>query len=305
MKKNQLTSFTPPQVSDIKITHAQRVIYPKSHLTKLDLVNYYDQISDYILPHLENRLISVVRCPQGLAGKCFFQRHENISSEFIHEFKINDQDIPYIYIKDKKGLLTLIQFGVIEIHAWCSRMDDINRPDRIIFDLDPDPKIPWEIIVDAAAEVKLRMDKLGLESFLRTTGGKGLHVVIPIKPHYEFAVIKSFARAFAQKMAADHPENYVVNMSKVKRQGKIFIDYLRNDLTSTAITSFSARAHEDATIAMPLSWDDLDYDLDPKNFNLVTISKYLKNRKSDPWEDVLGNKQTLTKALLKELGVKV
>ena len=285
-------------ISEIKITHPERIVYPKHNLTKLDLVEYYDKISDLILPHLENRFISLVRCPQGLEGECFFQRHENVASPFVHELNINEGDISYIYIKDKKGLLSLIQFGVIEIHAWGSRIDNVNKPDRIVFDLDPDEKIPFEKVVEAAADIKLRLDDLGLDSFLRTTGGKGLHVVVPIKPNYEWEVVKAFCKAFAAKMESDDPQKYITNMNKEKRKGKIFIDYLRNDLTSTAITSFSARARENATVATPLAWEELDYHLDPQKFTITSIFQRLENLKSDPWKNFFSCKQVLKKKIL-------
>ncbi len=282
-------------VSGINISHPERIIYPEHNLTKLNLVEYYDKIADHILLHLEDRFVSVVRCPEGLNGECFFQRHENIRSEYIHELKIKQQNHhnPYIYIKDKQGLLTLIQFGVIELHVWGSKIDNINQPDRIIFDLDPDPEVPWKNVVEAAAEVKLRMDDLGLESFLKTTGGKGLHVVIPFKPKYDWEIIKKFTRDFADSMVKDSPDKYIANMSKAKRKGKIFIDYLRNDITSTAAAPFSARAREHATVATTLSWQELDYKLDPKKFTIETIFERLDKQKKDPWEDFFKVKQSI------------
>lgn len=292
------------EVSGIKITHPNRIIYPKHDLTKMDLVNYYHKISAKILPFIQDRLISVVRCPEGLNSECFFQRHENIESEFIHQLKFNKNHPPYIYVKDEKGLLTLIQFGVIEIHAWSSRIDDVMKPDRLIFDLDPDEKISWENVCNAAADVKLRFDKLGFQSFLRTTGGKGLHVVVPIKRQHEWKVVKAFAKAFAQQMESENHELYITNMNKEKRRGKIFIDYLRNDTTATAITSYAARARENATVATPLFWEELDYKLDPKKFTITTIFDHLKKQKTDPWKDINKTRQTLTASLFKDFKIK-
>ncbi len=294
-------------IGGISISHPERIVYPKHGITKLELAEYYDQIADYILPHIKNRFISVVRCPEGLNGECFFQRHEKISSHYILEQQIKQQNhhSPYIYIKDKKGLLTLIQFGVIEIHVWGSRIDKIEQPDRLIFDLDPDENVSWQNIIEAAAEVKLRMDDIGLESFLKTTGGKGLHVVVPFNRKYDWDVIKPFARAFADSMVSDNPNKYIANMSKAKRKGKIFIDYLRNDLTSTAIACYSARAREHATVSMPLSWYDLNAKLDPKKFTIETVSGLLEKQNSDPWEDIFEVKQFINGKILKDFGIKV
>lgn len=291
--------------NEIKITHPERIIYAKEKISKGDLFEYYKKISPHILPYLENRLISLMRCPQGIGHECFFQRHENISSEFIHELKIKDKNHPpYIYIKDLEGLLTLIQFGVIEIHVWSSKIDKVTQPDNIVFDLDPAPNVPWKMVVEAAADVKLRMDKIGLESFLKTTGGKGLHIFVPIKRKYDFDVIKAFTKSFAQKMEDDEPEKYITNMNKEKRKGKIFIDYLRNDFSSTSIANYSARAREGATVATPLAWEELDYKLEPKKFTVKTVFNHLKKQKTDPWREVLKVKQSLSKSLLKDFGIK-
>ena len=294
-------------VSGIGVSHPERIIYPGKDLTKLDLVKYYDSIADYILPHITDRFISLLRCPEGLNAECFFQRHEKIPSEYIHEFDF-DKDShhsPYIYVKDKKGLLTLIQFGVIEIHAWGSKIDKPELPDRLIFDLDPDPEVPWKNVIEAAAEIKLRMDDLGMKSFLKTTGGKGLHVVIPIARKQEWKTIKSFAKSFAENMVSGSPEKYVSNMSKARRKGKIFIDYLRNDMTATAVAAYSARAREGATVSMPLSWRDLSAKLDPSKFNIETVPGIIKKQKSNPWEDIATVKQSLTSKVLAEYGVKI
>jgi bifunctional non-homologous end joining protein LigD len=295
MKKKQSEVI----VAGIKITHPERVVYPKLNLTKLDLVNYYNEVADYIMPYLENRPISLVRCPDGLNDGCFFQRHEMINSDFIHQIRVNlkNEHSPYLYINDIKGLITLIQFGVMEIHIWGSKIDKIMKPDTITFDLDPDPETPWERVVEAAAEVKLRLDDLGLESFLKITGGKGLHVIIPIKPRYGWDVIKPFAKTFAEQMAQDSPDRYVSNMSKAKRKGKIFIDYLRNDQTATSIAPFSARAREFATVAIPISWWELDAKLDPRNFTIETVPEILKKLKEDPWKNFWNAKQEFSNKL--------
>ncbi len=273
---------------DINITHPEKIIFPKERITKLDLAKYYDKISEYILPYIKNRLISVIRCPNGIEQNCFFQRHENINSEFIHELKIEENKPDYIYVKDKSGLLALVQFGVVEIHVWESKINKVNQPDQIVFDLDPSPEIEWRDVVEAAADVKLRLDDLNLKSFLKSTGGKGLHIVVPIKPKYDFSEVKKFAKDFASKMEEDNPEKYITNMNKEKRRGKIFIDYLRNDFSATSIAPFSVRALKGSPLALPLAWEELNYKLDTKKFSFQDAVK-----RGDIWKGFFEVKQDL------------
>ena len=294
-------------VGGITISHPERVIYPESGFTKLQLAEYYYSVADKILPHIINRPISMVRCPEGIGHECFFQRHVGLGkSEHIHEVdvKVKGTGREYVMINDVKGLISLIQWGVIEIHPWQCSVDDLEKPDRIIFDLDPDPSVTWKDVVEATFEVKRRMEELGLKTFLKTTGGKGLHVVIPITPNYSFATIKAFTRLIAEFMEHDAPGKYISTMSKEKRKGKIFIDYLRNDVTSTAAATFSARARPGATVSTPIAWSDLKASLKPSAYTIETVPTLIKKQKSDPWKDFGKTKQKINVKFLKAMEIK-
>ena len=294
-------------VAGITISHPDRVVYPESGFTKLQLAEYYYSVADKILPHIVNRPISMVRCPEGIAEECFFQRHVGLGkSEHIHEVnvKVKGTSREYIMIDDVQGLISLLQWGVIEIHPWQCSADDLTKPDRIIFDLDPDPSVSWKQVVEATFEVKRRMEELGLKTFLKTTGGKGLHVVIPITPTYSFATIKAFTRLIAEFMEHDAPDKYISTMSKEKRKGKIFIDYLRNDVTSTAAAAFSARARPGATVSMPIAWSALKASLKLSAYTIDTVPALLKKQKNDPWRDFAKTKQKIDAKFLKALNIK-
>lgn len=304
LKSKDQTNVT---VAGIKISNPQREVYPGTGFTKQMIAEYYESVSDYILPYIENRLLSAIRCTDGINGQCFFQRHAGTNAtKDIHALKVkgHGEGKPYMYIKDKRGLVSLAQMGVIEIHPWGSNIKDVDKPDRIIFDLDPDPSVSWQKVMEGAAEIKLRLDDLGLESYLKTTGGKGLHVMIPIKPKYNWDVMKPWAKAFAESLVKDSPQKYIANMSKDKRKGKIFIDYLRNGLTSTAIAAYSLRSREGATVAMPLDWRQLNDKLDPKEYTIETVPGIIGRRKYDPWAEFYKNKQSISASNLKQFKIK-
>ena len=295
-------------VGGIAISHPERVIYPDTKITKADLAEYYSRVAEYILPHIKNRPLSMVRCPEGIAEECFFQRHiTRGQSPYLHDtgIAVKGHQEDYMMIKDTKGLLTLVQWGVIELHPWGCIADKPELPDRIIFDLDPDPTVPWQQVIEGAREIRERMQEFGLESFVKTTGGKGLHVVIPITRAYGWETIKDFTRAIAESMQHDDPKRYIATSSKQARKGKIFIDYLRNELTSTSVAAFSARARIGATVAMPMAWEALKPTLNPKTFTTETTPAYLEKRKTDPWEDFFRIKQKISAAHLQALKIKI
>ncbi len=290
------------EIAGIKISHPERVVFPKPGYTKGDLAEYYAKVADYILPYIENRLLSGIRCQDNVNGACFFQRHAGThNSPHFQGLKVkgHGDNEPYMAIKDIKGLISLAQIGVVEIHPWGSTVKDVYKPDRIIFDFDPDSGLDWKHVVAAAAELRERMTELGFESFLKTTGGKGLHVTVPFKPKYEWDVMKPWAKAVAESMVKDSPSKYTANMSKAGRKGKIFIDYLRNGLTATAVAAYSARARELATVAMPIAWKDLNIKLDPKKYDIKTVPEILARQKSDPWKNFYTSKQVMTASILK------
>ncbi len=294
-------------VGGIGISHPDRVIYPGSDITKLDLAQYYLSVADAILPFVAGRPLSMVRCPEGAGEACFFQRHMPHEAPHILStgIKVKGRDEDYIMIRDVKGLISLVQWGCIELHPWGCLADQPDRPDRMIFDLDPDPEVPWSGVVEGAAEVRDRMTELGLQSFLKTTGGKGLHVVIPMQRRYGWATIKAFARAVAESMAGDNPDRYIANMSKEKRKGRIFVDYLRNDLTSTAVSAWSARARPGATVSTLLDWSELSVELKPSAFTIETVPERLAGQKRDPWAEFHDNRQVIRKEYLEALKIVV
>ncbi len=272
----------------MRLTHPDRVIFPGQGLTKRDLAEYYAAIAPQILPHIANRPLSLVRCPSGAGSKCFYQKHPVAGmSEDIHRVRIKEKNgtTNYVFVDDAQGLLELIQFGTLEIHPWGSRIDDVDHPDRLIFDLDPDPSVPWKRVVQAAQEVRALLDEIGLRSFPKTTGGKGLHVVVPIEPRVEWAPAKQFCRQIAELLAARTPESYTTNMSKSLRKGRIFIDFLRNDFGSTAVAAYSTRARNGAPVAVPLAWREVTPDLAPARFTIATVRERVKRQRADPWKE--------------------
>ena len=216
---------------------------------------------------------------------------------------VKDRREEYLMIKDERGLLSLAQWGGIEFHPWGCRADNPLLPDRMIFDLDPDPGAPWENVIEGASEIRERMRELGLESFLKTTGGKGLHVVVPIERRFGWPAIKAFTKAVAESMAHDDPTRFLANMSKAARKGRIFVDYLRNDLTSTAVSVFAVRARPGAGVSTPLFWSELKPSLKPSAFNLHTVSQRLQKQKTDPWAEYFEVKQGIRPEFLAALKI--
>lgn len=294
-------------VGGVGISHPDRVVYPSDGITKLDLARFYDAIAEHMLPHVVGRPLSVVRVPDTIDGQQFFQRHlpehgglHNVTEVAV---PVKTRTEHYMMIEDRLGLLSLSQWGCIEFHPWGCHADNPLLPDKMIFDLDPDPGAPWQNVIDGVAEVRDRMTEFGLQSFLKTTGGKGLHVVVPIERKFGWPAIKAFTRAIAESMAHDNPDRFIANMSKEKRKGKIFVDYLRNDLTSTAASAFSVRARPGATVSTPLDWSELKPSLDPKAFHIHSVPQRLKSQKVAPWADYFTAQQKLDPKILEALKI--
>jgi len=236
-----------------------------------------------------NRPISLVRCPAGRAKKCFFQRHAGSGvPPQLGEVPIEGfgEDQAFLFIKNVSGLMALVQMGVLEMHPWGSRVDNPMKPDRVIFDLDPGAGLAFSDVISAAKELRAFLKELRLVSFVKTTGGKGLHIVVPIARRTSWPDVKSFAKRVGELMTEKSPERYLTRISIAERRGKIFIDYLRNDPTSTAVGPYSTRAREGAPVATPLSWDELKPKLDPKGFDINSVPKRLARLKSDPWKGI-------------------
>jgi bifunctional non-homologous end joining protein LigD len=274
-------------VDGVRLSNPDKILYPEQGITKSDLADYYVAVADWILPHVANRPITMVRCPTGQGKKCFYQRHAGSGvPEQLGEVTIPGFEEPYLYIKDRPGLIALVQMGVLEMHPWAVTVDHPARADRIIFDLDPDEGLGFAQVVAAAKEVRSRLDAIGLASFVKTTGGKGLHVVVPIAPTAEWGEVKRFAKGVSAEMAADSPERYLTRISKAERAGRIFIDYLRNDPTSTAVAPYSTRSREGAPVALPIAWDEVTDALDPSAFTIATVPRIVAARAADPWKDM-------------------
>jgi bifunctional non-homologous end joining protein LigD len=265
----------------INITHPDRVISEIGHITKGDLAEYYAAVAPFMLPRISRHPLSLVRCPTGIDSHCFYQRSpgQGLGPD-VHSFKFTHKGkkYEYLYIKDEKGLLEVVQMGSIEIHPWGASIDAIDCPDRLIFDLDPAPDVLFEGVKLAAQDLRLRLRRRGLESLLKCTGGKGLHVVVPLASKDQWPKVKSFAAAVAREMVDSAPEAYVATMSKSRRSGKIFVDYFRNDYTATAIGDYSVRARPGAPVALPLEWKELRA-LDSANqFTIKDVLKRLDGK---------------------------
>lgn len=306
--KSKKRDDTPPKKSkhtETIFTNLDRVLYPGQGITKGDLVEYYESVADWIMPHIKNRPLTLVRCPAGNHKKCFYQKHmnENVPKE-IKSIPILEHGKyePYICINNLQGLMGLVQMGVLEIHPWGSNNKDVEKPDRLIFDLDPAPDVGWKEVIDTAFKLHEFFDYLNLKNFVKTTGGKGLHVVIPIKPTLYWDEIRDITKRIADLMVEINPTKYIATMSKSKRTGKIFIDYLRNSRGATAVAAYSTRARDHAPVAVPLSWEELTTKIKPNGFTIENINERLNKLKSDPWEEFFKTKQSITGKIKKELG---
>lgn len=278
------------------LTHPERVLYPDRGLTKLDLARYYEAIAEWVLPHVAGRPLTLVRCPEGQAKPCFYQKHPLQGAQPpLHTVPIEGDDggtEPYLYIEDLPGLVQTVQMGALELHPWGSPVQDVENPDRLIFDLDPDPRLPWAKLVAAAREVRDGLQEIGLRSWVKTTGGKGLHVCVPLTGKLAWDDLRAFARAFAEVMVQRSPERYLSKASKTARAGKIFLDWMRNGRGATAVAAYSTRAREGATVATPLAWDELAR-ARPEKFTVETIPNRLKKLKADPWDGFFTVQQEL------------
>ena len=269
----------------VTITHPDRVISEEGHVTKGELAEYYAGVAALILPQIINRPLSLLRCPSGIGGECFFQRNpgRGLGADIKpFAFKHNGKKYEYFYIENEKGLLEVVQMGAIELHPWGAPVDAIDYPDRMIFDLDPAPDVPFEALKLAAEDLRQRLQHKGLESVLKCTGGKGLHVTVPLAGKDKWPVVKSFAASLAEEMVAATPQAYVATMSKAKRTGKIFIDYFRNNYTATAIADYAVRARPGAPVALPLDWKELKGLKSGSQFTMNDVLTRVKNKRRGP-----------------------
>jgi bifunctional non-homologous end joining protein LigD len=280
-------------IADFRLTHPERLLWEAEGITKQGLAEFYADIADWILPHVTDRVLSLVRCPSGVRKPCFYAKHEWRGLTGVIERIDVGEDEPMLAISDLEGLIALVQAGVLEIHPWGSRKGDLDRPDRIIFDLDPGEDVPWSRVIAAALEVRERLERSGLRSFVKTTGGKGLHVIVPFLPELDWETVKSFTQTLAEAMVHDSPSLYVAKMTKSLRRGKIFVDYLRNGRGQTAVAAYSTRAREKAPVSTPLAWDELSDAIKGDHFTLDNLRQRLSFVGRDPWADFVKTKQKL------------
>jgi bifunctional non-homologous end joining protein LigD len=273
-------------VAGVALSHPDRVLYPETGFTKLDLARYYEAIADWVLPHVKGRPLTLVRCPEGITNECFFMKHSNVRApEALRRIRIQEKTKigEYLIADDVAGLVSLVQMGVLEIHTWNSCEDRVEQPDRIVLDIDPGPQVKPELVVEAARTIRHELKSSGLESFVKTTGGAGLHVVAPLTPAADWTVCLEFSRRIAEQMARVDPSVYTTKFAKKGRERKILIDYLRNNRTNTSVAAFSTRSRPGAPVSVPVSWDELNSDVLVRPYGVKSVLQRLNRLKKDPW----------------------
>lgn len=291
-------------ISGVTLSHPDRVLFPEQSVTKLALARYYESISEWILPHVEGRPLTLVRCPEGYTKECFYQKHANDRiPEAVGRVEIpeNHGTKSYMVADSTAALVGLVQMGVLELHTWGAKRDKLDRPDRMILDLDPDPAVEWSAVIEGAHLVRTLLNELALRSFVKTTGGKGLHVVVPLQRAHTWDEVKAFSKALADHLAHTIPERFLANMSKQKRKGKIYVDYLRNARGATAVAAYSTRAKPGAPVSVPLAWEELSVDLRSDHFTITNLSERLEHLRTDPWKDYSSTKQRITRKMVMSL----
>jgi len=287
------------EVKSVKLTSGERVIDAVTGATKRQVADYYEAVADLIAPHLLGRPISMMRCPDGVAHGCFIQRHPldaNLPGLSVAKITDDHGDVEdYASIDGKEGILAMVQFGTIEFHPWGSRTETIDRPDRLIFDIDPDSGVRWRKIIEATELIAERLRSLGLVPFAKLSGGKGVHVVCPVQPEYDWDEVKAFTKTFVDDLVRQFPDDFIGTMSKEKRKGKMFIDYLRNTKSATAVAPYSLRARPGLGIALPIEWEDLPKFDTAHDVTILNYNEYVG--KHDPWKDMDKKAKSLKKIL--------
>ena len=290
----------------VRVTHPDRVLYLEQGITKLALARYYAAVGDWALSELANRPLSLVRCPEGYDKECFYQKHiVSGVPDLVGRVKISEKSKTeeYLVIENVAGLVAMVQLSVLEIHPWGSTVNKLETPDRITFDFDPDVDLPWDRVTEAAIGMREALLGIGLTSFAKTTGGKGLHVVVPVTPKLGWDEIKEFSKWVAERFAAADPDRFTTNMAKRARTGRIFIDYLRNGRGATAVGAYSARARAGAPVATPLSWEEVENGIKPDRFTVLTVPDRVKRLKSDPWAEITKLRQSISAKARRAAGI--
>ena len=300
-----------PVVAGIPISHDDRVLFPASAATKLDLARYYDAVADWMLPDLVDRPLTLVYCPNGVpaggakkGADCMFMKHAKVwGPSAIRRVRIQEKTKvgEYLIADSRAALVGLAQMNILEIHTWNSRFAQVELPDRIVIDLDPGDEIAWPAVVAAARLVRRTLKAINLESFVKTTGGRGLHVVVPIAPRADWSECLEFARAFALALVRRQPDLFTEQFAKVGRSDKILVDYLRNNRTNTSVAAYSTRAKPDAPVSTPLSWTELSPAKPPGGFTMTTVLRRLAARRADPWRGYAATRQRLSRSATRAL----
>jgi bifunctional non-homologous end joining protein LigD len=288
------------EVAGVRLSTPERVYFPECGVTKRELAEYYERMQARVLPGLEERPLTLLRCPEGRTGECFYQKRADRSiPALVPRVVVKQGRAPYAMVKGLPSLVALVQVGVLELHVWGARADRLDRPDLLVVDLDPDPSVPWRRVADTALLVRSLLSELGLVPFVRSTGGKGLHVVVPLERRAGWEELKAFAQAVAAQIVRTSPKEYTARMSKSERRGKIFLDVFRNAPEATAVASWSLRAREGAPVAAPLPWERLDEDERP----ILSLRDALASlSEPDPWAAFEASRRALTSAMRRRVG---
>ena len=281
---------------EVRLSSPTKIIFPDRNITKLQVFDYYRAVTPRLLPEIAGRPLSIIRCPNGAGSACFFQKHHTAGLDIVRFVRLKEEgghNANYLVVDDEAGLMELVQFNALEFHPWGAHADDPDRADRVVFDLDPGPDVPFAEVKRSAKHVRDLLEQLGLKSFLRTTGGKGLHVVVPLNPANNWSLVKKFAKGFAEALAGSDPDRYLATATLKLRPGKIFVDYLRNGRGATAVASYSLRARPGAPVAVPLAWSELAALKRGDAFDLEATVARLKKQRKDPWAGIGTVKQDL------------
>ncbi len=279
-------------------------MYERPRLTKLDIASYYDRVAAAMMPHVDGRPLTLVRCGEGVKAGCIYMKHSKVwAPPALTRIKIREKTKvgDYLVIESPEALVSLAQMDVLEIHTWNTRMGRIEQPDRIVIDFDPGERVAWSAVVDAARQARELLQTLDLQSFVKTTGGKGLHVVVPLTPKHDWETCLSFARAFATAMVRHDSTSFTTRFAKRGRERLILIDYLRNNRTNTSIAAYSTRAREGAPVSVPIGWNELRATLDPSQFTVAAVLDRLQRKKTDPWAEYFKTRQSFSASAIDAL----
>ena len=301
--KKATAADAPSSIAGVRISHPDRVIDKQTGARKIDLVQYYESVVDWMLPHLKDRPVSLVRAPEDIGGELFFQKHSQKLAipNVTQHAGLDPGHPPLISIDTIKALIGAAQMGTVELHTWNALASNIEKPDRMVFDLDPDPALGWDKMIEAAQLTRTLLDELGLESFCKTSGGKGLHVVVPLAKQAGWDEVKAFSQAVAQHMAATLPKHFAAKMGPQNRKRKIFVDYLRNNRGSSTVAAFSARARPGLGVSVPLAWEEVASTTAGDQWNIANLHERLESLRHDPWADYAKTRQRITAAMKKRL----